>query len=260
MGNGKMDTNDLTILHGIAAWWKTNGESIRGTSRTPLPVQAWGESTRKGNRLYLHVFDWPRDGKLVVAGLTGTVSRAYLLSSADAGSLPIQHLNALDFSLDVPRAAPDAVDSVVVLECAGEIAGDSKRLLLSTLSNNLRVFDGQLHGKTLHFGAGKTRDAFMTNWSKADDFISWTARLDERASFEVIAVYDAPRTSAGSTYTIKLGQTSLEGTVQSGEQIEAPLGQVRLEPGALDIEVTPHNIKGEELMRLRSVMLRPVGA
>jgi alpha-L-fucosidase len=259
MGNGRMDPKDIAILRGIGEWWKVNGESIRGTSRTPLPVQAWGESTRKGNRLYLHVFDWPRDGRLVVAGLTGTVSRAYLLPSADAGSLPIHHLSALDFSLDVPHAAPDSVDSVVVIECTGGVAGDTRRLLLSTLNNNLRVFDGQSHGKTVRFGAGKTRDAYVENWSKADEFISWPARLDQPASFEVIAVYDAPASSAGGTFTVKLGQTVFEGTIRSGEQIETPLGRVALEPGALDIEVTPKSIKGGELMRLRSIVLRPVG-
>src|SRR6202012_4810269 len=44
MGNGEIDPKDVSILEGIAAWWKVNGESIRGTTRTPLPVQTWGES------------------------------------------------------------------------------------------------------------------------------------------------------------------------------------------------------------------------
>ena len=62
MGNGKFSSPDKTILKGIADWWKVNGESsIRGTKATPLAVQSWGETTRKGNKLYLHVFDWPED-------------------------------------------------------------------------------------------------------------------------------------------------------------------------------------------------------
>ena len=47
----------MAILDGIGAWMKVNGESIHGTTATPLPVQAWGESTRKGNTLYLHVLE-----------------------------------------------------------------------------------------------------------------------------------------------------------------------------------------------------------
>ena len=69
MGNGEIDPKDVAILKGLADWWKVNGDSIRGTTRTPLPVQTWGESTRKGNKLYLHIFDWPTNGQLVVGGL-----------------------------------------------------------------------------------------------------------------------------------------------------------------------------------------------
>ncbi|MFO1521341.1 MAG: alpha-L-fucosidase [Kiritimatiellia bacterium] len=69
-GRGRIDEADAKILRGIGAWWRVYGDSIRGTTRTPLAVQAWGESTRKENLLYLHVFEWPRDGRLVVGGLT----------------------------------------------------------------------------------------------------------------------------------------------------------------------------------------------
>ena len=87
-GNGDVDPEGHAILHGIAAWWKVNGESIRGTTRTPLPVQAWGESTRKGNTLYLHVFDWPSDGKLVVGGLKTDVKGAPGCSVANQERIP----------------------------------------------------------------------------------------------------------------------------------------------------------------------------
>src|SRR6185295_2281502 len=72
-GDGTIDPADVAILKGIGKWMSTNGESIHGTTRTPLPVQAWGESTRKGNTLYLHVFDWPAGGELMVGGLKSNV-------------------------------------------------------------------------------------------------------------------------------------------------------------------------------------------
>jgi hypothetical protein len=83
-------------LHGIGKWWQVNGESICGTTRTPLPVQAWEESTRKANTLYLHVFEWPRDGKLVVGGLKNKARRAFLLSDAKRAPLPAERLNPLE--------------------------------------------------------------------------------------------------------------------------------------------------------------------
>jgi len=61
MGTGEIDPKDQNILRGIGKWMSANAASIRGTERTPLAVQAWGESTRRLNTVYLHVFDWPRD-------------------------------------------------------------------------------------------------------------------------------------------------------------------------------------------------------
>lgn len=57
IGDGMIDQKDREILRGIGKWLAVNGDSIYGSERTPLPVQAWGESSTKGNMLYLHVFD-----------------------------------------------------------------------------------------------------------------------------------------------------------------------------------------------------------
>ena len=259
MGNGKIDPADLAILRGIGQWWQVNGESIRGTTRTLLPVQAWGESTRKGNRLYLHVFDWPRDGALILGGLKNPVRRAYLLADPKQGGLKVDRINSLDLRIEVASSAPDHADSVVVVEGEGELAADSARLLLpNAATNNLRVFDGQRRGKTLHFGAGKTRDAYVDNWSKGTEFMAWPASLDQQTAFEVSVVYDAPAESAGGRYRVRLGSETLAGTVKEGEQVSVLLGRVRLKPGAFEIQVLPEKIQGSELMRLRSVLLRPV--
>src|SRR3954454_15870137 len=48
-GDGTIDPADVQILEGIGRWMAINGESIHGTERSPLPVQPWGVSTRKGS-------------------------------------------------------------------------------------------------------------------------------------------------------------------------------------------------------------------
>jgi hypothetical protein len=274
-----MDTADLAILQGIGQWWSVNGESIRGTTRTPLPVQAWGESTRKGNSLYLHVFAWPRDGKLVIGGLKTDVKQAYLLSDArsrrgseTAGTtgtnppprvsgyepLKFTRLNPLDVLVQVPATAPDKVDSVVVVECGSQPVTDATRLLQPAVERDtLRVFDGQLHGRSLRFGPGKSRDADVENWSQSDEFITWPLRLNEPAAFEVSLVYDAAKASEGGAYTVKLGAQTLTGAIKAGDAVSAPLGRVQLQPGLFDLQVAPARIQGDELMRLRGVVLAP---
>ena len=60
---------------------RTNGEAIHGTQASPFQGLTWGRCTQKpvpgGTRLYLHVFDWPKDGRLRVAGLSNRPRGAY---------------------------------------------------------------------------------------------------------------------------------------------------------------------------------------
>ena len=265
MGDGDIDPKDVAILKGIANWWKVNGDSIRGTTRTPLPVQTWGESTRKGNLLYLHVFSWPTNGQLVVGGLKSDATTAYLLAFASseagatsqAGNFQVRRINPLDVSISVPTDAPDKVDSVVVLQCAGDIVADTNRLLQPEFPVEiLRAFDGELQGG-LRFGPGKKTDDVVLNWTKTSQSVTWLARLEKPAAYEVLANYDSAEDSAGGLFTVNLGSQSLDSTVQPDASQPASLGHVTLGPGMFEIKVSADKINGDELFRLRSLELKP---
>ncbi len=106
-------------LHDMGVWLKANGESIYGTSAGPFPYLSWGVATRKGNTLYLHVFEWPKDGKLRVP-LKNEAKSASLLKE------PGKKLNVTRepgrLVIDLPAKATDAVDSVIKLAIDGEPA------------------------------------------------------------------------------------------------------------------------------------------
>jgi alpha-L-fucosidase len=104
-------------LHDIGQWLHVNGDSIYGTSAGPFAYLPWGVATRKGDKLYLHVFDWPKNGELVVP-LKNEASVAALLV-APGEKLSVRR-ESEQLVIKVPAAAPDAVDSVVVLEIKGE--------------------------------------------------------------------------------------------------------------------------------------------
>jgi len=111
-------------LHAIGAWMKANSEAIYDTTASPFPQQLpWGRCTKKvskdGATLYLHVFDWPADGKLVVPALEGKVESAQLL--ADGKSLPMTLDATGALVLSLPQTAPDKISSTIKLEVKGSV-------------------------------------------------------------------------------------------------------------------------------------------
>ena len=104
-------------LRDMGRWLRANGESVYGTKAGPFAHLSWGCATRKGSKLYLHVFDWPKDGSLRVP-LKTAARAAWLLTAPDAKLKVAREPERLVVS--VPAAAPDPVDSVVVLELDGE--------------------------------------------------------------------------------------------------------------------------------------------
>ncbi|MCK4495464.1 MAG: alpha-L-fucosidase, partial [Candidatus Aminicenantes bacterium] len=105
-------------LAAMGKWMKVNGESIYGTSASLFSKLDWGRSTTKPGKLYLHVFEWPSDGKLQVPDLISKAESAYLLAD------PKIELN-IDYQSDsavilVPEKAPDTIVSVIVLEFKGK--------------------------------------------------------------------------------------------------------------------------------------------
>lgn len=100
-------------LRGIGEWLKINGDSIYGTTYGPLQSLTFGRSTAKGDTLYLHVFDWPRNGKLEVVGLEARVTEARLLATKTP-LLFTQTESAV--TLEVPTEMPDTNDTVISLK------------------------------------------------------------------------------------------------------------------------------------------------
>lgn len=109
-------------LREIGNWMRVNSEAIYGTHASPFNQLAWGRCTQKsiegGTRLYLHVFDWPTNGSLRVPGIFNQTQKAFLLGDKEKTALHVtREEDALLIS--VPQQAPDAHNSVVVLDIVG---------------------------------------------------------------------------------------------------------------------------------------------
>jgi alpha-L-fucosidase len=99
-------------LAGMGKWMAVNRESIYGTTASPFGRPEWGRCTAKEDKLYLHVFKWPADGRLEVP-LAGA-DKAYLLADKKQAKLPVA-VGADKVTISLPAGAPDPIDTVIVL-------------------------------------------------------------------------------------------------------------------------------------------------
>ena len=120
--DGTFPPESIDRLQKIGAWMKINGEAIYATKASPLAPLPWGRVTRKesafNSTLYVTVFDWPKDGKLVIPGLKNKVLSAKLLAG---GNVKVKSVDE-NLVMEVPATAPDAIASVIKVELKGKVA------------------------------------------------------------------------------------------------------------------------------------------
>ena len=100
-------------LLAMGAWLDVNGEAIYGTKPGPIQGQAWCRSTAKPGKIYLHVFDWPEGGRIVLPGVSAT--GATLLADTEQSPLEIRQ-DGGNVVISGPVEAPDTVATVIVLD------------------------------------------------------------------------------------------------------------------------------------------------
>jgi alpha-L-fucosidase len=120
--DGTFPQESIDRLKFIGAWMKVNGEAIYASKPSPLAPLEWGRCTKKeikeGTTLYLTVFNWPADGKLVVPDLKNQVISSTLLAN---GAILKTSSTADGLTINVPATAPDAIASVIKIVVKGAL-------------------------------------------------------------------------------------------------------------------------------------------
>jgi alpha-L-fucosidase len=210
-GEGTFPQPAVDILEKVGAWVGLNGESIYDTSASPFGELPWGRCTVKGEKLYLHVFEWPQDGVLSLVGLKNEVKKAYLLLDSS---------RALEFSRDggrvlvrLPGKAMDEDDTVVVLEIAGKPEVDPPVIVQKGSSPiKLEYVTAVTAGKTVkrHTRSGGYH---ISQWDDPRDSVTWGIRINQPRRYQVWVTYAAQDEWQGGKYRVSVGSASLEATV-----------------------------------------------
>ncbi len=119
-GDGSVPEETVNSFRAMGSWMKVNGESIYGTTASPFEQLAWGRCTQKKladgkTRLYLHVFDWPANGQLVVP-LQAAQAKASLLAGGQTLAVTA---GESQLSITLPNEAPDKIATVVAVDLDG---------------------------------------------------------------------------------------------------------------------------------------------
>ncbi len=118
---GVIPEPEVERLRAIGRWMKINGDAIYGTrgSVYPQPLP-WGRTTQKtysggGATLYLHVWDWPASGSLLLPDVAQAPRSARVLATSSSLTATVTPQGVV---VTLPPQAPDADVSVIALEFA----------------------------------------------------------------------------------------------------------------------------------------------
>ena len=253
---GRIPQPSVERLQAMGRWTRANGEAIYGTAASPFAKLPWGRCTRKPGTLYLHVFNWPQDGRLVVPGLKSSVRFACLL----AGGEPLRvESRGNDKQIHLPGTAPDPVASVIRVEFDGPLDVDN-RLPSPAADGAIRIplWMADIHNTGYGAEARLGEDAgapAIINWTDSKTYLAWSFEAAAPGSYEIVATLASAK--PGAKLRLQIGKDSATATLQNGSS-PVVLGRLTIPAtGVHELALRPV-AAGWQPVLLRSLTLRPV--
>jgi alpha-L-fucosidase len=272
---GVIPPESVQRLKEVGQWMKVNGEAIYGTSAGPfkrgLP---WGRATQKSGTgiasnvigkdgicrsivvdrttLFLHVFDWPKDGKLFVP-LSNPPDRVQLLATHEPLSASV---NGTGIILRVPDEALDKIDSVIVLDFDGkpEVIQTRVKARADGMAM-LKAADANIAGSAQVEEIDGAQN--IGYWIDPATTVSWDVELPA-GNYNVELCYAAETGSGGNQIRVVASDRSVGGTIRatgSWRKFETvSLGKLAVPSGTKTITLKPTKVSGP-VMNLRWIKL-----
>ena len=260
----------------VGAWLKVNSEAVNGAAPSPFPYELpWGLITTRTGKVYLHVFDWPKN-ELVIHGLKSKVSKAYLLANKNAVKFTQRSEKAVDLDvlrLQLPATPPDPNDSIVVLEIQGQPQVDTSLQQQPDGTVTLAAYLGEMHNAP---GQGMRVDSrgVVERWLRKDDWLSWDLKVTRPGDFDVVLVTSEQKYGngweGGHRVTVDVAGQQVKGVVNNDGREENPsdnywpyvrskVGRVKIDKaGKYHLDLKPESIETQRKLGLTLVSVRLV--
>ncbi|MCA8977918.1 MAG: alpha-L-fucosidase [Planctomycetes bacterium] len=251
-------------LFAIGDWLRTNGEAIHGTTRSPFRDTPWGRATQKGNTVYLHVYDWPQSGRLVLP-LRNEATAARVLGE---GVVPVRRTDA-GIVVDLRAAHGHEHATVVAVELDGAPVEDTRFLPDGDGMTTLPVTVARLVGDELKLEKHVDRHASATlqnlgYWSKVGDSVVWDDVVVDTGTAPLLIELEmavAPGSEGGTVgwqCAGREGEFVIPNDTGAWQRYErVVIGGFTAHPGASSLTLTAKAVKGQALLNLRTVRLVP---
>jgi len=256
---GEIPEQSIERMKDIGAWMKINSEAIYATTASPFKKLSWGRATTKEmtngtTALYLSVFEWPKDGKLLLPGLKNTAVSAKLLANGSA----LKFSKAADgLLIAVPSAALDENATVIKLVIKGK--PEVENVIPSANADGsfiLSPMDADTKGGV----QSEHNPPNLGYWTSAKATASWQIKITKPGGYEIEAPVAA--VNEGNSFTIKVGDQSIHTTAKStgndGKYEVNRLGYINInKAGIITITITPVAENWQHI-NLRAITFSPL--
>lgn len=130
--NGAFDKQQTERLYEVGDWLKKYGETIYGTRGGPWIPGSWGGSTRKGNKIYLHITKWTSDTIRLPMFAHNHILSAKCLTGGN-----VQYaVKAGNLNIYLPPSQRDSISTIVELTTDTPVTETISKPSNSIFSNN----------------------------------------------------------------------------------------------------------------------------
>lgn len=261
-GKGRIPKQAADFLVEGGQWIKRYPNVIYGAGPSPWGhALAWGDVTSEGNTLNLVVFDWPRDGKLMLPGLKTAPTGAALI--VNGKPVPVKWTKKGSWTeIQVPTAPPDSPAAVVRLTFASAPAADQTFGIYPNVISPLPAEFATVQNATKKHISwmdkfGEWKFANQVNGWTENGTATWDVDVAEAGPYHLDLIY---RGAGRTAWAIKTGEGVSLQNQQGGTGVYQayPFGILRFQkPGRHSITVS--FVEGDRAKAsLESIRLTPV--